>query len=127
QKYSYKRLLALHPTEKRTYPDSFKFPSCCSCYVKYDELARSNGRTIPIGSKDPVGEQGRDSRAMTPADNHNNNTETVIETQSILAADNSTIEIMSQSADLTSAGNVTQISTGNNDTVAATSPAAVSQ
>nr|XP_046916194.1 uncharacterized protein LOC124496681 isoform X1 [Dermatophagoides farinae] len=48
QKYSYKRLLALHPTEKRTYPDAFRFPSCCSCYIKTidDFMARSNFRKI---------------------------------------------------------------------------------
>lgn len=47
QKYSYKRLLALHPTEKRTYSDAFRFPSCCSCYVKFDDLlGRNNFRKI---------------------------------------------------------------------------------
>lgn len=34
QKYSYKKLLAIHPTEQRTYTDTFSFPSCCACYVK---------------------------------------------------------------------------------------------
>ena len=34
QKFSYKRLLAIHPTEKKTYTDTFQFPSCCACYVK---------------------------------------------------------------------------------------------
>lgn len=48
QKYSYKRLLALHPTEKRAYLDSFRFPSCCSCHVRTvdDFLGRSNFRKI---------------------------------------------------------------------------------
>lgn len=34
QKYSYKKLLAIHPTEQKTYMDTFSFPSCCACYVK---------------------------------------------------------------------------------------------
>ena len=58
QKYSYKRLLALHPTEKRTYPDAFRFPSCCSCYIKTidDFMARSNFRKIdkPITVVDTI-------------------------------------------------------------------------
>ncbi|CAG2111494.1 unnamed protein product [Medioppia subpectinata] len=48
QKYSYKRLLALHPTEKRTYSDKFKFPSCCACYVKSNDIL---GRTLRTGRK----------------------------------------------------------------------------
>lgn len=43
QGYSYKKLLALHPTEKRTYSDSFKFPSCCSCYIKFDDIMTRSG------------------------------------------------------------------------------------
>ncbi|KAH9501778.1 hypothetical protein DERF_012593 [Dermatophagoides farinae] len=52
QKYSYKRLLALHPTEKRTYPDAFRFPSCCSCYIKTidDFMARINQNLWQIPS-----------------------------------------------------------------------------
>jgi len=34
QKYSTKKLLAIHPTEKRTYAETFRFPSCCACYIK---------------------------------------------------------------------------------------------
>lgn len=34
QRFSMKRLLAIDPDKKKTYMDSFKFPSCCSCYVK---------------------------------------------------------------------------------------------
>ncbi|XP_054168153.1 protein spaetzle 5-like [Oppia nitens] len=45
QKYSYKRLLALHPTEKRTYSDKFKFPSCCACYVKTNDLLSRSIKT----------------------------------------------------------------------------------
>lgn len=33
QKYAYKRLLALHPSNKKTYTDAFRFPSCCVCFV----------------------------------------------------------------------------------------------
>ncbi|KAI1291913.1 Protein spaetzle [Halotydeus destructor] len=41
QKYAYRRLLAIHPTEKRTYTDTFQFPSCCACYVKSPVFGRS--------------------------------------------------------------------------------------
>ena len=98
QKYSYKRLLALHPTEKRTYPDSFKFPSCCSCHIKYlDEyLGRSNFRKLE--NKVDISEQtGRDSRAMS---NTSNRTSFIQGSPSSLLVsndNNSTIEIMSQS------------------------------
>ncbi|XP_053214605.1 protein spaetzle-like [Panonychus citri] len=34
QKYARARLMALHPTEQRTYPEYFEFPSCCACYIK---------------------------------------------------------------------------------------------
>ncbi|XP_055953621.1 protein spaetzle-like isoform X2 [Argiope bruennichi] len=34
QKYSYKRLFAFNPNGTYTYIDSFKFPTCCQCYVK---------------------------------------------------------------------------------------------
>lgn len=45
QKYSYKRLLALHPTEKRTYSDTFQFPACCVCYVK-SPFGSRNSRSV---------------------------------------------------------------------------------
>jgi hypothetical protein len=41
QKFAYRRLLAIHPTEKRTYTDTFQFPSCCACYVKSPGFGRS--------------------------------------------------------------------------------------
>lgn len=34
QKYSYKKLLYLDTLENRMASDSFRYPSCCSCYVK---------------------------------------------------------------------------------------------
>lgn len=90
QKYSYKRLLALHPTEKRTYPDAFKFPSCCSCYIKYldDYLGRSNSRKVDINETG----QGRDSRAMSPV---NGSSAVVVESQPSDNSSISTIEILS--------------------------------
>lgn len=108
QKYSYKRLLALHPTEKRTYPDAFKFPSCCSCYIKYDDyLGRSNFRKleakVDITPANSAQSQGRDSRVLgsesvlTAPTN-----ETVLTVDNVKTAavhhssDNTTIEIMSQ-------------------------------
>lgn len=121
QKYSYKRLLALHPTEKRTYPEAFKFPSCCSCYIKYhDEYdGRSNFRKLD-GKVDVTEQRNgqspavvstsaavlpRESRVMSTVQNETTIVETtIIEPQTIVHhIDNSTIEIMSQSADLTSA------------------------
>ncbi|XP_013779330.2 protein spaetzle 5-like isoform X1 [Limulus polyphemus] len=35
QRYAYKRLLAVHPKKKTTFLDSFPFPSCCTCFVKF--------------------------------------------------------------------------------------------
>lgn len=34
QKYSYKKLLYFDPLERRMATDMFRFPSCCSCYIK---------------------------------------------------------------------------------------------
>lgn len=39
QKFAYRKLLALHPTDKKAYADNFPFPSCCVCYVKSPPLA----------------------------------------------------------------------------------------
>ena len=95
QKYSYKRLLALHPTEKRTYPDAFKFPSCCSCYIKYldDYLGRSNSRKLE-SKVDVRKAESRDGRAMMPTTNDS----IVMVHSNEHSGDNSTIEIMSQVA-----------------------------
>lgn len=42
QKFAYRKLLAMHPTEKKAYAENFPFPSCCVCYVKSPPLgARS--------------------------------------------------------------------------------------
>ncbi len=133
QKYSYKRLLALHPTEKRTYPEAFKFPSCCSCYIKYhdDYVGRSNFRKLE-GKVDVTEQRNnggsqqqqpavvvvaagapRESRVLSSSTEQNETT--IIETTIIEPVqpeisvhhqhiDNSTtIEIMSQSAELTAA------------------------
>ncbi|XP_023224283.1 protein spaetzle-like isoform X2 [Centruroides sculpturatus] len=35
QLYAYKRLLALDPDDKKSQIASFRFPSCCVCYIKY--------------------------------------------------------------------------------------------
>lgn len=35
QLYAYKRLLALEPSDKKSQIASFRFPSCCVCYIKY--------------------------------------------------------------------------------------------
>ncbi|CAN7993350.1 unnamed protein product [Ixodes hexagonus] len=43
QKFAYRKLLALHPTDKKAYADNFPFPSCCVCYVKSPPLA---GRSL---------------------------------------------------------------------------------
>lgn len=133
QKYSYKRLLALHPTEKRTYPEAFKFPSCCSCYIKYqdDYVGRSNfrkleGKVDVTEQRNSGGSQQqqpavvvvaagapRESRVLSSSTEQNETT--IIETTIIEPVqpeisvhhqhiDNSTtIEIMSQSAELTAA------------------------
>ncbi|GFY77324.1 protein spaetzle [Trichonephila inaurata madagascariensis] len=53
QKYAYKRLLALHPSKKKTYTDSFRFPSCCSCYVKKSFLT-TRIRAIEVEDKTPA-------------------------------------------------------------------------
>ncbi|GFU37105.1 protein spaetzle [Nephila pilipes] len=50
QKYAYKRLLALHPNKKKTYTDSFRFPSCCACYVKRSFLS-TRLRAIEVEEK----------------------------------------------------------------------------
>ncbi|EEC17542.1 hypothetical protein IscW_ISCW022568 [Ixodes scapularis] len=44
QKFAYRKLLALHPTDKKAYADNFPFPSCCVCYVKSPPLA---ARSLP--------------------------------------------------------------------------------
>ncbi|XP_015786692.1 protein spaetzle [Tetranychus urticae] len=44
QKYARARLMALHPTEQRTYPEYFEFPSCCACYIKNPYGDRSKFR-----------------------------------------------------------------------------------
>lgn len=43
QKFAYRKLLAMHPTEKKAYAENFPFPSCCVCYVKSPPLA---GRSL---------------------------------------------------------------------------------
>ncbi|KAK8765102.1 hypothetical protein V5799_032289, partial [Amblyomma americanum] len=39
QKFAYRKLLTMHPTEKKAYAENFPFPSCCVCYVKSPPLA----------------------------------------------------------------------------------------
>lgn len=34
QKFAFKKMLAMHPLEKRMLGDLFRFPSCCACYVR---------------------------------------------------------------------------------------------
>ena len=34
QKYAYKKLLYMEPREKRMASDLFRYPSCCSCYIR---------------------------------------------------------------------------------------------
>ncbi|XP_075556638.1 protein spaetzle-like [Dermacentor variabilis] len=34
QKFAYRKLLTVHPTEQKAYAETFPFPTCCSCYVK---------------------------------------------------------------------------------------------
>lgn len=138
QKYSYKRLLALHPTEKRTYPEAFKFPSCCSCYIKYqdDYVGRSNfrkldgkvdvteqrnGQSPAVAGTSAVAAVPRESRVMSTVQNETTIVETIIiEPQTVVHhIDNSpTIEIMSQSADLTS-----HTTANSNSSNSSTSPA----
>ncbi|XP_035210766.1 protein spaetzle 5-like [Stegodyphus dumicola] len=55
QKYAYKRLLALHPNQKKTYTDAFKFPSCCVCFVKRP-FVLSRTRAIKVEDKVPDAE-----------------------------------------------------------------------
>lgn len=43
QKFAYRKLLAMHPTERKAYAENFPFPSCCVCYVKSPPLA---GRSL---------------------------------------------------------------------------------
>ncbi|XP_054707756.1 protein spaetzle-like [Uloborus diversus] len=50
QKYAYKRLLALHPNQKKTYTDAFRFPSCCVCYIKRPYIL-SRTRLIRVDDK----------------------------------------------------------------------------
>lgn len=38
QKYAYKKLLYLDPLEKRMATDLFRYPSCCSCYVRHSSI-----------------------------------------------------------------------------------------
>lgn len=143
QKYSYKRLLALHPTEKRTYPEAFKFPSCCSCYIKYhdDYVGRSNFRKLDgkVDVTEPrnaaAGGAQQPAVVIAPAVPRGSrvlqNETTIIETTiieprqpeiTVHHIDNSTtIEIMSQSAELTAAAAGQQHS--NSSTLPATSAA----
>lgn len=44
QKFAYRKLLAVHPTEKKAVADNFPFPACCVCYVKAPPLA---ARSLP--------------------------------------------------------------------------------
>ncbi|XP_071039782.1 protein spaetzle [Parasteatoda tepidariorum] len=53
QKYAYKRLLALHPNQKKTYTDAFRFPSCCVCYVKKPSLS-ARKHEIPVEDMYPI-------------------------------------------------------------------------
>lgn len=94
QKYSYKRLLALHPTEKRTYPDAFKFPSCCSCYIKYldDYLGRSNFRKVDVAETSPA----RDARTMVSRVENDATNATNFVVDSNMTVNQSNIEILSQ-------------------------------
>ncbi|GFU37107.1 hypothetical protein NPIL_591671 [Nephila pilipes] len=53
QKYAYKRLVALHPSKKKTYTDAFRFPSCCVCYVR-NPIILTRTRAIEIDEKTPA-------------------------------------------------------------------------
>lgn len=44
QKFANRKLLALHPTEKKAYAENFPFPSCCVCYVKAPPLGTRGHR-----------------------------------------------------------------------------------
>ncbi|GFQ82103.1 hypothetical protein TNCT_461562 [Trichonephila clavata] len=52
QKYAYKKLVALHPSKKKTYTDSFRFPSCCACYVR-NPMILTRTRAIEVGENTP--------------------------------------------------------------------------
>ncbi|XP_050037943.2 protein spaetzle-like [Dermacentor andersoni] len=43
QKFALRKLLALHPTEEKAYGETFRFPSCCVCYIRSPKLA---GRSL---------------------------------------------------------------------------------
>ncbi|XP_064457027.1 uncharacterized protein LOC135367854 [Ornithodoros turicata] len=49
QKFANRKLLAMHPTERKAYADNFPFPSCCVCYV----------RAPLIGGRSSRGRNGR--------------------------------------------------------------------
>ena len=71
QQFAFKKMLALHPTEKRTYPEVFKFPSCCTCYVEIidDFFSRSNGRTVSNRNQSPAVRNRSPSGSLLNSDN----------------------------------------------------------
>lgn len=47
QRYAYKKLMYLDPLEKRMASDLFRYPSCCSCYVRHSSVdLRSSTSTL---------------------------------------------------------------------------------
>lgn len=61
QKYAYKKLLFMDPLEKRMATDLFRYPSCCSCYL----------RTLPFDLRTGT---GRQNATLNDSAHHTNGT-----------------------------------------------------
>lgn len=56
QKYAYKKLLYMDPSDKRMASDLFRYPSCCSCYI----------RTMPFDLRSSVGKPKASAASSAP-------------------------------------------------------------
>lgn len=83
QKYAYKRLLYLDSNSEKLSSDSFKYPSCCSCHIKFSHYDSRSINTVNPSSKqtensDPMA--SLNSAQVTPSSASTQSTSTLATT-----------------------------------------------
>lgn len=83
QKYAYKKLLYLDPLEKRMATDLFRYPSCCTCYVRHS----------PIDSRSIHADNNNNSSSKLLLSNNKNNNSNISVPTTIIYDESSNIKI----------------------------------
>lgn len=72
QKYAYKRLLYMDSAHEKLASDSFKYPSCCSCHIKFMQFDMRSLNSGPNSKPTPKSTHTLDvNLSRSPIDNNN--------------------------------------------------------